>query len=96
MTSMQNLLVVPAVRSGQCIVTQTTSPAVDQTATVVRRVSIKLRTGSAFCQEGGNEIYALLGYYAAYSGNLFPTFRDHYHHTLRNVPEGRTSYLFRG
>jgi hypothetical protein len=34
-------------------VPQKTSPAVDETATVVKRASVKLRTGSTFCREGG-------------------------------------------
>jgi len=38
------------------------------------------------------EICVLLGYYAAYSGNSSPTFRDQY--TLRNITEGHRSYLF--
>ena len=70
-------------------------PADRRPARVVKRVSIKLRTGSAFCQEGGNEICALLRYCAAHGGKFFPTFRDHYHHALRNVPEERRSRLFR-
>ena len=85
-----------AFRSGQCLVTQTTSLAVDETVTVVKRVSVKLRTGPTFCKEGGNEICALLGYYAARGGNFLPTFRDHYRYTVRNVPEERRSHLFRG
>jgi hypothetical protein len=83
MPTMHNLLAVQAVRDDR------------RPATVVKRVSIKLRTGSTFCQEGGNEICALLGYYAAHGGNFFPTFRDHYHHALRNVPEERRSHLLR-
>jgi hypothetical protein len=38
------------------------------------------------------EICALLGYYAAYSGNSLPTFQDNlsirnFHYKLRNIPE---------
>jgi hypothetical protein len=49
------------------------------------------------------EISAILGYYAAYSGNFLPTFRNNlsgpflkvrnYHDILRNVPEERKSLL---
>jgi len=49
------------------------------------------------------EISAILCYYAAYSGNFLPTFRNnlsgpflrarHYHDTLRNVPEERRALL---
>jgi hypothetical protein len=79
MTIAQNLLVVLAFRSGKCLVTQLTSPAVDETATVVKMVSVKLRTSPTFSQEGGNETCALLVYYAAYGGNFLPTFRNRYH-----------------
>ena len=83
-------------RSGLCLLAQTTSCAVDQTAAVQKTVDVKLRIGPKFCQEGRNEICALLRLYAAYGGTFLPTFRYHYHHTLHNIPEERRSHLFRG
>jgi hypothetical protein len=47
------------------------------------------------------ENFALLGNYAASSGNLLPTFRDsisgiNYHYSLRNCPDERSSNLLGG
>ena len=47
-----------------------------------------------------NEICALLAYYAVYSADFLPTFRDNcremsvrnQHHALRNIPEERRSH----
>jgi len=54
----------------------------------------------AFLCEMG-EICALLGYFAAYSGNSLPTFRNqypetsvgNYHYTLRNNPDSGDLFI---
>jgi hypothetical protein len=67
---------------------------------------IDLRVISGFCREV-SENCALLGYYAARTGNFLPTFRDNisvpfsgfrtsgrnYHYSLRNNTEERSSIL---
>jgi len=58
---------------------------------------------SFFLTQFNIEICALLGYYTAYSGISFPTFRDicpetsvrNYRFTLHNIPEERRSQLLR-
>ena len=47
--------------------------------------------GLLFVNNQGSEICAVLGYYASYSGNSLPTFRDNL-----SVPEERPSHLLRG